>query len=255
MSRNTVRQKPLRGARINPILGLVSFFLFNNGMGDTEFDMCRYNNGTLANGAWMRNAEGFTYHFDSDGYADFGTTTWGIENTNEYSIFLRMCIRSNLAPDYDPILQRGRYYYPFDIKLSSYNELRFYTRTASTSFILSNTLLSLNVWYDLFFVHADDGYKAIYIDGFLDNSGTHTGTKATDSGQTNLLGKENVVENYSDIEVSNLGIFNKALTEGQVKYFDPFEMFYRNRFRGFYVAAGGSNIPVIVKHLREQRIA
>jgi len=235
--------KPDHHNIVNPVSGLVSLFLFDSQASDKEYDVFGSNHGVVSGGSWESNDQGLTYHLEDADYIDFGETEWSIED--EFSIFMRLCIRSNVAGvDYDAIFQRGRYFFPFAIRLSSYNELDFRTRTSGASGFLGDTLLSLNVWYDLFFTRDAAGNKVIYVDGVSDGSDTHTGTLDFGSGQKTILGvnyDEGV--DYSDIDLSCLAIFNKALTGEQVAYFDPFEQFVRNRFRGFHVAAATGGNP------------
>ena len=247
--------KPDHNTIFNPPTGLVSFFLFNSQASDKEYDVFGNNDGVVSGGSWESNDQGLTYLLEDEDYINFGGTEWSI--SDEFTIFMRLCLRSNVAGvDYDSIIQRGRYFFPFAVRLTTGNNLNFATRTTAMNYLNNTSTLSLNEWYDLVFTRDKNGVKNIYINGVNDGTDTQAGDLDFGSGQETILGKDyDAGVLYSDIEIACLVMFNKALTADQVKYFDPFEMFYRNRFRGFYVSAGGSNIPVIVKHLREQRIA
>ena len=83
--------------------------------------------------------------------------------------------------------------------------------------ITGNTVLSVNKWYHLAWTYDNTTLK-IYIDGVLDNSGTHTSSDI--AGTANARIGKNAYDSHPYLwngHICNMGIWSKTLSQAEIK--------------------------------------
>ena len=247
--------RPLRNYQLqHPEPGLISVYNFNAGMAGVEKDRRGANDGNYTNGEWSRSEKGICYYLDGDAYCNFGDTKWGIDTTNEFSIFMRIR-RESVVSGTDEIFKRGHYVYPFAVRFSG-SIIVFVTRTDSgTNYLDSLTSISLNKWFDIFCVKSSDGFKAIYFDGEESGNATHTGTLNVLTGQEAFMGVDYVGgSDFSDFKISDLIIWNKVIPPGRIANFNPNQLFEKKPMFPFLYAPEGAEEGIIMPIFSQEGI-
>ncbi|MBN2039238.1 MAG: putative Ig domain-containing protein [Spirochaetes bacterium] len=147
-------------------------------------------------------------------YVDFGLDTFAIEETNEFTVAFWLRLDSTSASS---ILRRGEYAYPFIISRysSSDNIIRWIVRTDDTHYFYGNEHLNIGEWYHVT-VNYGNGYTKLFINGIEDNSGELTGDLYTGLSDSNLVLGGGSWGSNSDISISDLRIYNHALSDTEV---------------------------------------
>jgi hypothetical protein len=200
----------------------VSWWKFEDGAGATSFaDESGTNPGTCIGSAcptFITGLDGGAYQFDGvDDYIEFGTSTFGADTTNEFTLSLWINLLSDVQGIDEAIVTRGRYAYYFRVRLNSDNTLDVGTRLDGVEYHDSNAALVEGVWHHLA-INYKDGVREIYIDGNLDAStDTPTGTlNVGSSTQTTYLGAVDNDEWFSNAVYDNLMVYDRGLSGGEI---------------------------------------
>jgi hypothetical protein len=95
-----------------------------------------------------------------------------------------------------------------------YNRVTLFVCTPSLVSFTSNTSLSTNVWYNIVGTY-DGNLISLYINGDLDKNTTQTGTVTSNPGSL-LVGKTSYTNAYFNGNISNIQIYNRALSAQEV---------------------------------------
>jgi len=178
-----------------------------SGSGTTWTDLSgNGNNGTLQNmsGANYSSANGG--YLDFDGASDYVTLPFNTEYTN---ISIDVWATRDQLNAYNSIMGKYGSSAGYELIFNNSGGVRFHTSNQS---IDSTTSLSADVWYHI--VGTYDGSTArIYINGSLDASGSTSRNTNTVNWR---IGRSAWGGNYHNGKISNIRLYNKALTASEV---------------------------------------
>lgn len=231
---------------------LISAIVFNNYNESKIWDHCREFSGTLYNDPEWR--EGLFFDGTND-YLDMGNFTELA--VDQFTLIIRLkCDSSN-----------GWIYSRVDWNTSGWS------LKCETDFELSVHGSGGNQDVDSFIEPANEWITVavsldnttLDIEWYLDGSPSYSTSIASayvkDTTSNLHIGKYNEsAGSYKDVEIEYIYVFDKILTPQEVRewYINPYRVFQKPfRFPFMYAeeAAGGTSIPVVMKHLREQRIS
>lgn len=178
-----------------------------SGSGTTWTDLSgNGNNGTLQSmsGANYSSANGG--YLDFDGASDYVTLPFNTEYTN---ISIDVWATRDQLNVYNSIMGKYGSSAGYELIFNNSGGVRFHTSNQS---IDSTTSLSADVWYHI--VGTYDGSTArIYINGSLDASGSTSRNTNTVNWR---IGRSAWGGNYHNGKISNIRLYNKALTASEV---------------------------------------
>jgi hypothetical protein len=242
----TPYQKPPFGAALIPDhplnRGLVGCWLFNEGGGNTAFDLSgNGNHGTLTNGpAWVGDPQfRQALSFDgstSKGYIDCGTGQT-LDLTAQFTIcgWARYTNVSN--PRYQPIFRKGPWRYSLDVQEG---KVKVYVNNAASLTGIA-TIIEGKLYF-LLWVHSSIG-DYIYVNDVLDNSGDLPDPSSAPSESCVIGGSYSIppVEWFGLYgSIFFVSIYNRALSGGEIfqLYNEPFCMFQMpSRVKYYYPPA------------------
>jgi hypothetical protein len=201
-----------------------SWWKFDDGSGATSFsDENGQNPGSCTGSACPIYTTGLdgsgAYSFDGiDDYIEFGTSAFGIDSTNEFTISLWINVINGDSSDL--IITRNRYVDPFRVRLNSDNTLDIDTRFESGTILNHDSSIALTEddWHHLA-LNYKDGVREIYIDGELDITASAPGQTLRTRDQTTWLGgtTEGGATWYLEAIFDNLMIYNRGLSGPEIQ--------------------------------------
>ena len=177
----------------------------------TWFDLSGLNNGTLTNGPTFNTGSLGSIVFD--GTNDYAAISNFVGNLTTFSVSHFIYLNSNqntrtIFSNYGV----GNNGWVTGIRDDQNNVFKFYL--GATVHLYSNTVFSSLTWYHAAITY-DNGSPKIYINGILDASSSSTLTPAS-SYYGNDVGRLGVGSQYFDGRISNLQVYNRALTAQEV---------------------------------------
>jgi hypothetical protein len=191
------------------------------------------NNGVV-NGATLTldrfgNFDG-AYDFDGESYINVGTSTFGMEESNEFTISL--WAQSKGYSDKGTLIHRGAYTYPFSMFFVS--EDKYHPNTARlrtwlrvfiednlkikyiTYYPSSRTRVNFEEWNHVAMTFTN-GVRTIYIDGVEDLSGSIEGTLGLGNNEPTCIGANCIHEGKGfKGAIDDVKIYNRALSSEEI---------------------------------------
>ena len=174
------------------------------------------NNGVVTGATLTTDKDGnadSAYYFDGvDDSISLGTSLFGINESNEFTI--SAWINPDDVLNTKSIVARGQYNNPFLLQATG-NKVRAGLRTNNTYYQTTGIALSPNNWHHVVFSFKN-GERRIYINGEIKASDAFTGALAP-SVKPMVIGK--TPENGADYfkgKIDEVRIYNRALTEAEV---------------------------------------
>ena len=176
------------------------------GSGTTWTDMGgNGNNGTLQSMSGANYSSTNGGYLDFDGASDYVTLPFNTEYTN---ISIDAWATRDQLNVWNSIIGKYGSSAGYELVFNNSGGVRFHTSTQR----IDSTSLSANVWYHI--VGTYDGSTArIYINGSLDTSGSTSRNTNTSNWQ---IGRSAWGGNYHNGKISNIKIYNRALTAAEV---------------------------------------
>jgi len=211
--------------------GLAGWWLFDEGTGRVVFD--RSGNGLSArlegNTCWAAGRLGFCVELNrlvEGDYVDCGTSAFGIETSNEFSISAWIYPFSSAVAG-ACIIRRHRYIKPFALYLerSPVSAVRFDVRTSTTGGVTTPSgTLELERWTHVVATRSADGVIKVYLDGREQISGVLTGVLDCSAASTYVGVVPTSLANYFPGRIANVRIYRRALSAEEVRrlYQEPF---------------------------------
>ncbi len=153
-----------------------------------------------------KSGKAFSFSGTTGEYIGLGTSTYGIEETNEFTITAWIKFDNRLSGN---IIIRGPYVYPYRMTNSG-NYMRSVIRTNRTNYIRGTIPLSAGDWHHVALSYKD-GERTMYVDGAIDLQDAISGNLYTYNDQLEIK----VGEGFDGI-IDEIQIYNKALTPEQV---------------------------------------
>jgi len=219
------------GVLLNPYhplaRGLVGCWLFNEGGGNTVFDLSGYgNHGTLGGGdsakcpAWVPSRTGPALNFDGNDYVSLAST---ITLTDDWTTVVFFNINS-VSDDHDMILG---YHLSANcyIRVLDGTTIRVQSNVSGTYKDYTVPTISTHTWYHLA-VTRRNGNVRVFLDGVESTSGSQA---IADDFTFDQIARYYTYDTYSFGGMIDLVlIFNVAKTPEEIwqLYTDPFCMFY-----------------------------
>jgi len=258
--------KPLRWARLNTehplVRGLIGCWIFNEGVGDIAHDSSpSHNNGSISSlSGWVAGPYGATPEFDGN------SSYISVPYNSLYDVTIGLSIAAWVYPQSVPddagqILHRREnniqdpnWANLYRLSWESSGAFRFNIFNGTTwGGCISNGGKSTNSWYFVAGVFNGDN-EYIYVDAVKEGTGTNSGSIPASTHGFNI-GKEWNDQNYFDGYISDVRMWNRALSEADIMwlYNDPYDMFRQpSPTKYFYVSTGGISIPVVMDSYRRQ---
>ena len=153
-----------------------------------------------------KSGKAFSFSGAEGEYVNLGTSTHGLEETNEFTLAAWIKFENSLSGN---IIIRGRYVFPYRMTTSG-SYMRSVIRTNRTNYVRGTTPLSAGAWHHVALSYKD-GERTMYVDGAIDLQDSITGDLYT----LNNAQEIKVGEGFNGI-IDEIQIYNKALTPEQV---------------------------------------
>ncbi len=211
-------------AAVDITKGLQAYWKFDEGSGESTQDSCPNGIDSLA---WT-NVEWISDNFGNRALMLGTTNSWvnfGDSNLNlssELTISFWVYVESNSGSDYETILTRSDYIYPFTIQIAGDNSIRIRTRHNQGEIVNnldSTNQISPNAWHHVALTYKP-GSKILYIDGNVSNSTTLCTTDlflGFPSQVNNILvGSQSLPRRSRKVGVDEVRIYNRALSSDEI---------------------------------------
>ena len=170
---------------------------------ETTNDITVYGATHVDNG---KSGKAFAFSGATGEYIGLGTSTHGLEETNEFTITAWIKFDTTLSGN---IIIRGPYVYPYRMTTSG-NYMRSVIRTNRTNYVRGTIPLSAGDWHHVALSYKD-GERSMYVDGAIDLQDSITGNLYTYNDTLEIK----VGEGFNGI-IDEIQIYNKALTPEQI---------------------------------------
>ena len=189
--------------------GLVGYWGFDEGTGGTADDYSgNDNDGSISGAVWtLDSREGNALYFDGDDMVDLGLSTFGIGQTNSFSI---SCWFKYEGTEGGYLVRRGDYVHPYMIECTPTGRINTNVRTTGTNALTGSTGITPGEWYHCVMTY-EDGARVTYINGVLDAGNVVTGAPYLNPGANTRVG-----EAFTGV-IDELKIYNRALSESEVQ--------------------------------------
>jgi hypothetical protein len=156
------------------------------------------------------------YYFDGvNNYIDVGTSKFGIDNTNEFTIsmWVKSVVPRNAYTR--TLIIRGKYVYPYWFMYYG-NKIKTAVRTNTPNYFLSNKTLVEDQWNHIAYSYKD-GETNIYLNGVLDKTDSLTGNlNFYKNTEKTIIGANIDSGNSFKGTIDEVRIYNKALTPEEI---------------------------------------
>ncbi len=153
-----------------------------------------------------KSGKAFAFSGAEGEYVSLGTSTHGIDETNEFTITAWIKFEDTLSGN---IIIRGAYVYPYRMTTSG-NYMRSVIRTNRTNYIRGLVPLTAGSWHHVALSYKE-GERTMYVDGAIDLQDSITGDLFTRNDAQEIKAGEG----FNGI-IDEIQIYNKALTPEQV---------------------------------------
>jgi len=179
------------------------------------------NNGTLVGMPnWVTEGRfnGALFFDGKKDYVTLGKDSFNLTSKLSVSLWVKV---EKTNRDYQTLIQRGRYVYPFMVQLEG-NRIRTAVRTfqresSDTHYLFSVTRLVENRWYHVTITYQNGEY-ILYIDGKQESKDVFNGELAAPRNHTTTIGGQPAVGlSYFQGWLDDVRIYKIALTPSQVQ--------------------------------------
>ncbi len=155
--------------------------------------------------------------FDGTGdYVDVGTSAFGIDESNEFTISVWAKFDNDLT-DYKYLIQRGGFTYPFVMRIDASERVNSGVRIdGSTDILIANDSLSLNTWYHIATTYKS-GERNIYINGQLKASDSPYGALDVGSYSTYIGNTPADTADGFPGKIDEVRVYNRVLSPDEVR--------------------------------------
>jgi hypothetical protein len=175
-------------------------------IGDKVDDGAGDNDGTVKGAVWTADGKyNGGLQFDGNDSLDLGTSIFGLDSTNEFTIALWFNATSLATGD---LIKRGLYVNPYRIYLSG-SRTGTTVRTSGSQYLTGNIRFQTNIWYHVALTYKS-GERIIYVNGQVDTSNAVTGSLDLTAGRVTVVG-----ENFTGI-IDEVYILNRAVDQSEI---------------------------------------
>ncbi|KHD04805.1 hypothetical protein PN36_15965 [Candidatus Thiomargarita nelsonii] len=181
------------------------------------------NNGTLVGmPSWETEGKlnGALFFDGKKDYVTLGKDSFNLTSKLSVSLWVKV---EKTNSDYQTLIQRGRYVYPFMVQLEGSNRIRTAVRTmqrgesSDTHYLFSVTHLVENRWYHVAITYQNGEY-ILYIDGKQESKDVVNGELAVERNHTTTIGGQPAVGlSYLQGWLDDVRIYKIFLTPSQVQ--------------------------------------
>ena len=192
--------------------------IYNNGSPQTTYTVTPQNWWKLnATSVYTPSAPNYTTALDFNGSSDYITVSGGSSLVITGDLTMSMWFKANSFSDYEYILRLTGIQTANQDRMIGFKSSKISTNTFADSSgaydVLGNTTLSTGVWYQVAVVYSSNTV-IIYLNGNADSSSIPT-TMGTFTTANPIIGLS-YNNNYFDGSISNVAVYNSALTSSQV---------------------------------------
>jgi len=155
------------------------------------------------------------YYFDGvDDFLDAGTTTFGLDQSNEFTISMWINVTSMSSTG--SLMERGQYAYPFRLNMDTSGQIDTNTRDSSTNTVTGNTNLVTDHWYYIAYSYNDSSI-VIYVDGVVDGFTSPSAGDLSIDGESTYIGRRFNADVYFYGLMDDVRVYNRSLSEQEIQ--------------------------------------